>query len=111
MSKTPAYLGVISIVIVGLAGVVVLTVFDKDTAPLISLFTTTLPIAITAGVTFYSIDKVKAQTAKIAKSVNGNTSTLLELATRNNLTVEEQHEIARIENENRDLIAGKHAAS
>lgn len=110
MSKTPAYIGVISIVIVGLIGVVVLTVFDKDAGPLISLFTTTLPIAITAGVTFYSIDKVKTQTEKIAKSTNGNTSFLLDLVKDNNLTIEQQEEIARIENENRDLLAGRHAA-
>jgi len=110
MSKTPAYIGVISIVIVGLIGVIILTVFDKDAGALIGLFTTTLPIAITAGVTFYSIDKVQTQTAKIAKSTNGNTSFLLDLVKENNLTIEQQEEIARIENENRDLVAGKHVA-
>lgn len=123
MNKTLAFLGIIAIVLLGFAGIVVLMIFNVDATIFIALFSTTLPIVITAAVTIDGLAKIKAEQAvtnevavKTAKSVNGNTTALIELASRNNLTYEEQETIARAENDNRDLATaianagGKHVA-
>lgn len=122
MNKTLTFLGIISIVLIGLVGVVILMIFKIDATAFITLFSTTLPIAITAAITIDGLSKLKAQTdavqettARVAKSVNGNTTALIELASKNNLTLEEQEALAYIENDNRDMLAslalgGKHVA-
>jgi len=108
MNKTLAYIGIIAIVIVGLGGVIFLTAIGADPTAFITLFSTTLPIAITAGVSFYQLGQIKAQNTVIAKNVNGNTSKLLALVERDALTPDEAEIVARIENDNNEL--GKHVA-
>lgn len=112
MNKTLAYLGVVAIVIVGLAGAAVLAAMGIDTASFIALFSTTLPIVITAGVSFYGLERIKEQNEKISKNVNGNTSTLLSLIQRDALTPDEAQAVAVIENDARELVAkrGEHVA-
>lgn len=121
MNKTLAFLGILSIVLIGLAGAVILMVAKVDATAYITLFSTTLPIAITAAITIDGLSKIKAQqeatqavAVKTAKSVNGNTTALIELASKNALSYDEQETIARAENDNRDLAAaingGKHVA-
>jgi len=113
LNKTAAYVGIISIVVIGLAGVVVLKALNIDAQEFIVLFSTTLPIAITAAITIDGLSKVKAQNAKIAKSVNGNTSTLISLIQRENLTPDEAQVVAKIEDEARSLVndeKGAHVA-
>lgn len=121
MNKTLAFLGIIAIALIGLAGVVILMLFKVDATAFIAMFSTMLPIVITAAITIDGLSKIKEQQAvtqevamKTAKSVNGNTTALIELATKNNLTYEEQEIVARVENDNRDLAeaiaGGRHVA-
>lgn len=121
MNKTYAYLGIVGIVVLGLAGTVVLMVFSIDAGPFIGLFSTTLPIAITAALTIDGLSKIQAKTeavqevaVKTAKNVNGNMSAMIDLASRNPLSYEDQETIARAENDRRDLEqligGGKHVA-
>lgn len=121
MNKTLAFIGIIAIVLLGLAGVIVLMALSIEATPFITLFSTTIPIVITAAITIDGLSKIKEQQAvtqniavKTAKSVNGNTTALIGLASKNSLTIEEQEIIARAENDNRDLEAaiasGRHVA-
>lgn len=121
MNKTLAFLGIIAIALIGLTGVVILMINKVDATAFIAMFSTMLPIVITAAITIDGLSKIKEQQAvtqevamKTAKSVNGNTTALIELATKNNLTLEEQEVVARVENDNRDLAAaiagGRHVA-
>ena len=113
MNKTIAYVGIIAVVIIGLAGAFFLTAIGIDAGQFIGLFTTTLATAITAAVTLYGLQQVKDQSAKIGRSVNGNTSRLISLIQRDALTPAEAEEVARIENEARELTAdskGAHVA-
>lgn len=113
MNKTAAYLGIIGVVLIGLIGVIVLMVQGVDAGPFIGLFTTTLGTAITAAVTLYGLERVREQNEKISRSVNGNTAKLLSLIQRDALTPDEAAEVARIENDARDMmgnVRGEHVA-
>ena len=99
------YLGVIAIVVVGLTGTIVLSAIGADSTGFITLFSTTLPIAITAGVTFSGLDKLKSQQNLIANNVNGNTTKLIEYA-RSNPNVD-AFELSQIIEANNNLA--KHA--
>lgn len=113
MNKTAAYIGIITIVALGLGGVVFLTAIGRDTVPFIGLFTTTLATAITAAVTLYGLEKVQTQTAKISRSVNGNTAKLLSMIQRDTLSPAEAEIVARIENDAREMmesVRGDHVA-
>lgn len=106
MNKTLAYSGIVLLALCGLVGVVILMALGIDAAPFIGLFTPTLATAITAAVTLYGLEKVQEQNAKISRSVNGNTAKLLSLIQRESLTPDEAAELARIENEARDMMSG-----
>lgn len=121
MNKTLVFAGIALIAALGLIGVVILMLNKVDATPFIAMFGTMLPIVITAAVTIDGLAKIKEQAeatqavaVRTAKSVNGNTTALIELASKNNLTYEEQEIIARAENDNRDLAdtiaGGKHVA-
>ena len=106
MNKTVAYVGIVVIAFGGLAGTVVLTAMQVDTGSFVGLFTTTLGTAITAGVTLYGLGQVREQNDRISRSVNGNTAKLLSLIQRDALTPAEAEEVARIENDARDMMRG-----
>lgn len=122
MNKTLVFAGIALIAALGLIGVVILMLNKVDATPFIAMFGTMLPIIITAAVTIDGLAKIKEQAAetqavavKTAKNVNGNMSAMIELASKNNLTYEEQEIVARAENDNRDLEAaiagGRHVAA
>ena len=123
MNKTLVFAGIALIAALGLIGVVILMLNKVDATPFIAMFGTMLPIIIiTAAVTIGGLAKIKEQAAetqavavKTAKNVNGNMSAMIELASKNNLTYEEQEIVARAENDNRDLEAaiagGRHVAA
>lgn len=105
MNKTVVFLAITGIAIVGVGGVVLLTAMDKDAGPVITMFGTTLTVAITAAATLAGINQVKEQTEKISKSVNGNTDKMLSLINRDALTPDEEKVVQKIADDNADLIA------
>ena len=122
MNKTLVFAGIALIATIGLVGVVILMLNNVDATPFIAMFGTMLPIVITAAVTIDGLTKIKEQAAatqevavRTAKNVNGNMSAMIELASRNSLTLEEQETVARAENERRDLedaiSGGRHVAA
>lgn len=113
MNKTVVFVAIAGITIVGVCGIVLLVALDKDAQPVISMLGTTLAVVISAALTLGGLQQVAQQQEKISKNVNGNTSRLLGLVQRDALTPDEAEDVARIENDNRDLVAkyeGKHLA-
>lgn len=110
MNKTVIYLAIAAMVLLGLTGAILLILFDKDATAFITFFGTTLAVAIAATVNINALSEIKRdqsdmkeQQNAVARSVNGNTTKLLEMATKSVDTEEEAVELERIARDNQVL--------
>lgn len=110
MNKTFIYGAIAAMVLLGLSGAILLILFDKDVTAFITFFGTTLAVAISATVTINALSEIKKdqsdmkeQQNAVAKSVNGNTTKLLEMASKSVDTEEEALELERIARDNQVL--------
>lgn len=106
-TKTPnntlIFVSVAIVGAVGIAGGIVLTVFDKDATAFYGFFTTTLVSIIGFGGLAKQQGKTNASQAEIATTVqevkanvNGRLSQLIEIATQNATTRNERKTVQRI---------------
>lgn len=95
MNKTTAtILSVTVIAIATIGGTIWLTLADKDPGVIIQLITVGVSLAAGTGVLTYRQGKTDEQVKAIARSVNGNTTTLIHaVATAGALTPEQMEPI------------------
>lgn len=116
MNKTIAFLGIIGLVIVGIAGVTVLIAIGRDATPIIGFIGTLLAVVVAAALQLNSNQKIAERQEHIAKSVNGNTTKLLGMIDQRNLSYDDQLALGQIEADNAKLAndgdyAPRHRAS
>ena len=106
MNKTAVFLGIVCLVIVGIAGATLLIAIGRDATPIISFIGTVLAVVIGAALQLNSNAKIAERQEHIAKVVNGNTSALIGMVDETALTPGKRAELASIKDNNERLATG-----
>ena len=96
LNLTIIFVAVATVAVVGIAGAVALTLYDKDATAFYAFFTTTLVSVTGFGALARSQGKIGETVEKVQHNVNGRLSQLIDIATQNATTHEQRKTIATI---------------
>lgn len=96
LNMTLIFIALSAIVITGIAGGIVLTVYDKDPSSFYGFFTATLATVVAFVGLGRSQSKLSENMDQVKHKVNGNLSRLIEIATQNASTRNELSDIREI---------------